>query len=406
MILRRFLVLYNLNSNSYNTCCGAIVGLLWKYIQHADADNDGHHNFLGSPETCQQKKQPNTLKQIFLAHRNEKKACCQNKIGERRSQATAGVTGKQDNMSRSPDNLNGNENSSVLEGNTPGRYGENLLGDDEEKQEDVLGSEGGGLDDSRTHPLLAGNEVTGTPGGHRKTRSLFATPTQRRRGRHHRHQSSIGQFLETIGEGVYGEARMVKKAWKTELNEGDSGRRFFLDMTMSRSLSVLPEDIPQFAEEAVGHRRRGSSLMIGVTPITEEEQELAPPPEPIAVTPVASVSSYAALLGAVFAVSSNGTALAKLHEVHPALKLFWRMTAVAAVLSVFAIKTMVKKKREEQAFFPKLSLSQWLTFGSAAVCFFLHTLLLFTALTLTSISNAVIFANSQSLLLVLGKLLR
>jgi len=46
-------------------------------------------------------------------------------------------------------------------------------------------------------------------------------------------------------------------------------------------------------------------------------------------------------------------------------------------LSFFAIKTMVKQQREQQHFLPKLTWSQWLLFGAAAVCFFLHTLLLF-----------------------------
>ena len=203
--------------------------------------------------------------------------------------------------------------------------------------------------------------------------------------------------MEIINEGVQEETRILHETWKAELEEGDRGNRFFLDMSITRSLSVLPDDILEFAHEAVENlSERDSSTF---NPLLSETPTIIPH------TPEASLGSYAALLSAVLAVSSNATALAMLHDVHPALKLFWRMTAVATVLSFFALKTMIKRYREEEQFFPKLTPSQWLTFGAAAVCFFVHTLLAFTALTLTSIGNAVIGANSQALLLVLGKLL-
>lgn len=271
-------------------------------------------------------------------------------------------------MSRSRDNLNGTEGTSFLGATST----DSLLGAEEVEE--------------------AQSSIPGGSGGHRKTQSLLSIPTgpRRHRGGHHRHKSSIGQLMENISESVHVEAKEIRYAWETELRESVRGERFFLDMTMCRSLSVLPEDILEFEEEATGHHRR-------VSAITGEV-------EPIPHTPAAGMSSYSALLAAVFAVSSNGTALALIHEVHPAMKLFWRMSAVAVVLSFFATRTMVKHYREEQQFLPKLSGSQWMTFGSAALCFFLSTLLLFTALTMTSIGNAVIGANSQALLLVIAKL--
>ena len=197
-------------------------------------------------------------------------------------------------------------------------------------------------------------------------------------------------MLGTIGEGVKAEASVFRHTWKRELEDADLGNRYFLDMNLTRSLSVLPEDIFEFTKEAAGR---------------ELENPLLVEPEPIPHTPKATLSSYLALLSAVFAVSSNGTALALLHEVHPALKLFWRMSAVAVVLSFFAISTMMRQYQLEEQFLPKLTGTQWVTFSMASVCFFMHALLLFTALTLTSIGNAIIGANSQALLLVLGKLL-
>ena len=256
-----------------------------------------------------------------------------------------------------------------------------------------------------SRPGLPGAMGAAASPSHRKTRSMAAAPThagqhRRRRGNpHHRRRSSIGEFLEVIGEDAKYEAKALKSVWTHELEEGDLGQRYFLDMNITRSLSILPEDILEFADEAVNRRERRGNL---TNPLLECQNAT---PQPIPHTPTASLGSYLALGAAVLAVSSNGTAVSLLHDVHPAMRLFWRMTAVSCVLSSFAIKTMVKQYREEQQFFPKLTLSQWLLFGAAAVSFFLHALLLFTALTLTSIGNAVIMANSQALLLVLGKAL-
>lgn len=273
-------------------------------------------------------------------------------------------------MSKSPDNLRGTEVSPIVDDTSA----ERLLGDNEEEQKQEE-------DRSATRPGMG-----------RKARSLFTIPVgPKRHGGHHRHKSSIGQLMETIGEGVQAEARMVKDAWDLEIRESVRGDRYFLDMAMCRSLSVLPEELMEFEEEATGHRRRRSVITGEI--------------EPLPKTPAVGVSSYLGLLGAVFAVSSNGTALALLHDVEPALKLFWRMSAVAVLLSFFAIKSMTKQYKDEGTFLPKLTGSQWVTFVSAALCFFLSTLLLFTALTMTSIGNAVIGANSQALLLVIAKLI-
>jgi drug/metabolite transporter (DMT)-like permease len=108
---------------------------------------------------------------------------------------------------------------------------------------------------------------------------------------------------------------------------------------------------------------------------------------------------YVSLLSAVLAVSANGSCLALLHGVHPLMKLFWRMTATYLCLSVFAIKTIVTKG------FPKLASYDWLTLGGAVACFSVQMGLYYTALSYTSIGNAVIGANSQAILLILGKLL-
>jgi drug/metabolite transporter (DMT)-like permease len=104
------------------------------------------------------------------------------------------------------------------------------------------------------------------------------------------------------------------------------------------------------------------------------------------------------LLIAVLAVSSNGTALHLLYGVPAPLKLFWRMTVTCGLLSLFAGKSCVCNKTAAS-----LSWAQWNLLILAALCFCAHTLLLYTALEYTTIGNALIYANSQALLLIVGK---
>eukprot|EP00493_Phyllostaurus_siculus_P003184 UN03198 len=109
---------------------------------------------------------------------------------------------------------------------------------------------------------------------------------------------------------------------------------------------------------------------------------------------------YLALLLAVLAVSSNGSALSLLHGVEAPLKLYWRMVATALVLSPFALRTMSKTGG-----LPKLTVAQWFTFLGAAIGYTGNGLLYIYALQYTSIGNVVIGANSQAILLILGKLI-
>lgn len=237
------------------------------------------------------------------------------------------------------------------------------------------------------HATAAENRAS-SGGSHRKTRSLWEIPTggSKKKGRHHRHKSSISELfmsvssgLETIAEDVMSEARLVKHSWQAELEDAHLGKTFFLDMSMTRSLSVLPEELPQVVEETTG---------------LHVEMDEEPP------APMSKHGPYLALLGAVLAVSSNGSALSLLHGVAPPLKLYWRMVATALVLSSFAFRAMAKNGG-----LPKLSFSQWLTFFGAVIGYTGHGLLYIYALQYTSIGNVVIGANSQAILLILGKLI-
>jgi drug/metabolite transporter (DMT)-like permease len=240
--------------------------------------------------------------------------------------------------------------------------------------------------------LLLG-DTSGTTKSHRKAHSEIPTGGLRRhKGRHHRHKSSLGQIFEsmssglgTIAEGIEAEAAFVRETWKKELKDADQGM-FFMDMTMTRSLSVLPESLSELVEdvmhETVGH---DSYTQLTAPPSTTGKIELGP---------------YLGLLGAVLAVSSNSTSLNLLTGVPPPMKYFWKMTVTAIVLSYFAISHMVK-----DGGLPKLSPGRWMTMIGAIVCFTASGITFVTALQYTSIGNVIIGANSQAMLLILGNLL-
>jgi len=163
-----------------------------------------------------------------------------------------------------------------------------------------------------------------------------------------------------------------------ELDQMDKGENTFLEISMTRSLSILPEpeSMRDLAREA------------GVKGLEEKPKgkDDGPP-----------LFQYFALFGAVVAISSNSTALHMLDGVTPALKLYWRMTASYVTLLPLAIVYFLKDG------IPNLSLGQSFTFVAAAVCFAAQNCLFYTSMDYTTIGNAVIYANSQALLLIIGK---
>jgi drug/metabolite transporter (DMT)-like permease len=235
---------------------------------------------------------------------------------------------------------------------------------------------------SASHPLLA------TAQQHRRMRTHGGGRGHRPGRRHQRTRTSLGEAwgsfsgslsgsLTTIAEGVYAEAELLRDTLRDELKHADEGNTYFLEMGMTRSLSVVPEAIQEFAAEAVG--------VAMPTEVAKEDANV--------------VARYLSLLGAVLAISSQGTALSLLDGVTPSLKMFWRMTATALCLSFFAIRTMLAKG------LPVMSTLQWYTFGGAVLGFSIQMTFYYHALEYTSIGNAVIGANSQAILLVIGRVI-
>ena len=245
---------------------------------------------------------------------------------------------------------------------------------------------------------------------------------------HHRRQSSISRLMDSLGDGlthgigtilhdVQDSARDVKRSWKEELETANDGRFGFLDASLMRGLSILPEDVESWADQRRASDRlhqqqlhqQQQQLHQQLHPDEEiqtndkddrHEESTTEQHEPEIKAKPLGAGPYIALLGAVLAVSSNGTALTLQSKVPPPLKLYWRMVGTSLVLVPFAIRLLFWKEG-----FPKLNVGQWATLGLAVACYVAHNLCFITALTYTSIGNAVLFANTQALILLAGKAL-
>jgi drug/metabolite transporter (DMT)-like permease len=222
---------------------------------------------------------------------------------------------------------------------------------------------------------------------HRKSYSIgvgsTTAPPKRlpRRGLHRKQISSISQLyqsmrnvdLEPIREDFQQTVQSLRTTFVADLDQMDRGETGFFDMSMTRSLSLIPADITDLGHEA------------GMKAKDKDEQE-GPP-----------IFQFMMLLGAVVAISSNSTGLHMLDGVHPPMKLYWRMTASYCALAPMAIRYFIKDG------FPELSFSTWLTFVAAVLGYSLQNCLFYSSLDYTTIGNAVIYGNSQALLLIIGK---
>mmetsp|Transcript_8142 Transcript_8142/g.20450 ORF Transcript_8142/g.20450 Transcript_8142/m.20450 type:complete len:592 (+) Transcript_8142:171-1946(+) len=272
---------------------------------------------------------------------------------------------------------------------------------------------------------------------------------------HRKHKSSLreifeGRLLEPLGEEFQLTASAIGKTWDSKMESMSHSRTGFFDMSMTRSLSVLPDDLGVLLEDVVhpgaafasasfrrgqeeeqeeevwtGRRGDGGGGDVHpllATPTTSEEPQDVEQKEPTSGPPIAQ---YLALLAAVSAVSSNSTALHMLDGVSAPLKLYWRMTASYCALLVplgLQLYNQLKQQPQENpnskdpndqkeenrrwwwsTLLPRMNFSQWLTFVAAVFAYTTHNLLFYKALDYTTIGNAVIYANSQALLLIIAK---
>lgn len=164
-----------------------------------------------------------------------------------------------------------------------------------------------------------------------------------------------------------------------------------MDMGLTRNLSILPSDL----EQAAADQQRASDDK------NDDTEEIAKPvlPDDAGSEQEEAIPfhAYLTLAAAVIALSSIGPSLDMQQGVHPTMKILWRMLGTALFLFPYALRSAL------QDGLPALTHTQWCTFGCASFCYAVMCVGFVIALEFTSVGNAVIFANSQVVLLLIGK---
>ncbi|CAB9501440.1 EamA-like transporter family [Seminavis robusta] len=109
--------------------------------------------------------------------------------------------------------------------------------------------------------------------------------------------------------------------------------------------------------------------------------------------------AYVTLATAVIALSSVGPSFDLQHGVAPILKVYWRMTGTWIVLLIPTILAVAKDG------WPKLNRQQAITFLGASFCYAVMGVGFVLSLEYTSVGNAVIFSNTNALILLFGRFL-
>lgn len=231
---------------------------------------------------------------------------------------------------------------------------------------------------------------------------------------------NASEFASEISEAIVEEAVDIKDHFVDDLHEKDDGETCLFEMGLTRNLSLLPQDIEGIAyPKILADESEQETVLPQVTTVVDccpqilrscfrpkietkttkmidEEGHAIYVEKPTGGVPF---HAYLTLIGAVICLSSIGPSLEMQMDVASSMKIYWRMTGTYLVLFPFALRSVWKSG------FPHLTTTQICTFALAAFCYALMCLSFVLALDYTSVGNAVIFANSQSLLLLVGKLL-
>lgn len=178
-----------------------------------------------------------------------------------------------------------------------------------------------------------------------------------------------------------------------ELHNADNDNVYFLDMALTRNLSILPGEMQLVGEVAAAHAEEQAEHDIEKQDLTASCEitalavALRPPP-----------SAYILLGSAMIALSSLGPLLQFQQGPSNTLKIVWRQFATSLLLFPFAARSLWKEG------LPRLPFQQWLSFLAMICCYATLTVGFATSLEFTAVGNAVILSNSQSVLLLAGKL--
>lgn len=167
---------------------------------------------------------------------------------------------------------------------------------------------------------------------------------------------TVTEVASEVKESLVGEIIEIKEAFIDELHEADEGEDFFLEMALTRNLSILPGDIVEAAAATEVDIGRSDKLEDGTDTDGKDGGTGASSGVPL--------SAYILLSSAVISLSSIGPFLDLQIGVGAMLKMCWRMNATALILSPAAIYAMIYKSGV-----PRLTKAQWVTFTLAAACY-------------------------------------
>ena len=159
------------------------------------------------------------------------------------------------------------------------------------------------------------------------------------------------ETLQTVQENVMEEIQEVQDAFVEETDDNESS--YFLEMSMARTWSILPSDLPDVTEavdQVLGMPEKDKHIELGVTD-----------------RPKIPFHAYILLALAVVSLSSIGPMLDLQQACSPTMKIFWRMSGTAMFLFPLCCIDLYREG------YPKLTLSQATTFCLAAACYAVMT---------------------------------
>lgn len=190
------------------------------------------------------------------------------------------------------------------------------------------------------------------------------------------------ETLHNVQEDAMDELQEVQDAFAEETEDNESS--YFLEMSLTRTWSFLPSDLPEVSEAV--------DYVLGA-PETRDTS-VAPESE----QPKVPFHAYFLLALTVIAMSSIGPMLDLQQDCSPTTKIFWRMSGTAMFLLPPCCIDLVR-----QGGLPKLTVPQITTFIVAAFCYAVLSNGFVLAIDYTSVGNAVILANCQAILFLFGR---
>jgi hypothetical protein len=197
---------------------------------------------------------------------------------------------------------------------------------------------------------------------------------------------AVEEAVEALAEAVAEEAHDVAEVVIEEFQDANESNFHYLEMGLTRNLSILPGDVVDVATGGGPLSVLGDDISI-MSMDTDKMEVVATPP-----------SAYFLLATAVVSLSSIGPLLVLQENATPSMKIIWRMTGTSMLLLPMAGYDLYTKGG-----IPKLTSPQWFTFLLATMCYDVMTLAFVISLTYTAVGNAVILSNSLTLILLVGK---